>query len=268
MSQEPVGFNLPPASATTTPLEQPRRRGLPIWLMVVLGIVGLLVLGCGALLLIGSNPAVQQANATSQAATAEASAAQLAADEELIVDAEQIIDETFDSADSIDITPGEGSSAKVENGVYEAVLSEQSFRSVFLDEPLGDFAAEVECVVTEGGSDGSCGIIYGVNEVDGQDDNDQHFFFVSGGGYGVQTSEGGSDKNFENGNRAVNAEAGALNLLRVIREGSEVRLYVNDTLVDRFESTQLPEGGVGFAASADDGDATVQIDNFRIWELE
>jgi len=53
----------------------------------------------------------------------------------------------------------------------------------------------------------------------------------------------------------------------VVREGSEVRLYVNDVLVDRFENIKLAEGGVGFAASADDGAAVVELDNFRIWAI-
>ncbi|NJN18936.1 MAG: hypothetical protein HC822_23105 [Oscillochloris sp.] len=154
------------------------------------------------------------------------------------------------------------------DGTYQATLSELSFRSVFLDEPLGDLAAEVDCVTLEGGSDASCGIIFGVNETGDPNENDQHFFFVKGNQYGMQTTEGGNDSSWAKSHRAVNGTAGSTNLLRVIRQGSEVRLYVNDILVDRFELSGLASGGVGFATSADENNAVVRIDNFRIWDLE
>jgi hypothetical protein len=227
-----------------------------------------MVVGCVALIAIGTNPAVQSAGATAQAVTAEASAAQLAADEELIVNAEQLIDEPFEDPDAIDITPDEGSTASISDGVYEISLEENNSRSTYLDEPITDFASEVECAVIDGGSNGACGIVFGVND-DGDDENpDEHYFFVSDGKYGMTSVEGGNENSWSKGHSAVKDEEGEMNLLRVVREGPEIRLYINDVLVDRFESTQLPEGGVGFAASAEDGGATVQLDNFRIWQFD
>lgn len=265
MSQEPAGFTLPPADLSAPP--PAKKRGMPVWLIIVLAIVGLLLLGCLAIGALGAGLVLQSANPTAQAATAEASQMQLTADEELIVNGELLVEEPFDSADSIDVSPGDGSTATVEGGMYEASLTEQSFRSVYLNEPLTDFASEVECTVVSGGSEGACGIIFGVNETDDPNNNDQHFFFVSGGNYGMQTVNGGSNSSWSRSNGAVKSAEGEINLLRVLRQGSEVRLYVNDTLVDRFELTDLPEGGVGFAVRADEGDATLRLDNFRIWSI-
>ncbi|NJN18937.1 MAG: hypothetical protein HC822_23110 [Oscillochloris sp.] len=91
MSQEPAGFTLPSGDFGTPP--PPQKRGIPVWLMILLGVVLLLVLGCGALVALGVGFVAEQNDPVAQTATATASDAQLRADEDLIVNAELVIEE-------------------------------------------------------------------------------------------------------------------------------------------------------------------------------
>jgi hypothetical protein len=267
--QQQSPFSLPqgvPTAPVMAPPQPARKRNT---LLIVLGVIGgllaLCVVGFIGLAILGSTPQAQQASTDRK--TAEALPTTAAdADAALLEKAVTVFDEEFSSApDGLDLTPGEGTSAKVEKGVYVATLEEGGYRSVYSKREITDFISELECEALSGDDNGRCGIVYAVNEKGEDKDNDEYYFFVSGDEYGVSTTIEGDESSFSNAHDAVKSEG--VNHLKVIRVGGEARLFVNDTLVDTVKDDKLKSGGVGFAVSAPGGDAEVSVDNWKVWRL-
>lgn len=257
-------FTIPSGVPTAPP---PRKRNT---LLIVLGVLGglllLCIIGSVALVAIGSSPQAQQASNDRKTAEAATAVALEDSDVALLAKADSIFDEEFASTpDGLDLTPGEGTSAKVEDGAYIATLEEGGYRSVYSKREMTDFISEVDCKVVDGGDNGRCGIVFAVNEKGEDKDNDEYFFFVSGNEFGMSTTFEGSDTSYSRSNDAVKTEG--TNRLKVIRVDGEARLYVNDKLVDTVKDDKLPSGGVGFAVSAAGGDAELSVDNWKVWKL-
>jgi hypothetical protein len=62
---------------------------------------------------------------------------------------------------------------------------------------------------------------------------------------------------------------GAPNRLRVIKRGDEIRLYLNDTLLDTLSDATYPTGKVGVSTNSyiESGPAEIWFDNFSVWQL-
>ena len=261
-------FDLPPTPTVPLQPQQPKRR-FPVWLIVVLSIVGLMIFACVGLYLLGSSPQVQQAareRQTATAATATADAQQVA---DLTASAKTVFEETFDNNDAgINLSPNDMGQASISNGAYTFTYITDARRSVYVKETLTNFIAEVECSVIKGAKDGFCGIVFDVQETDSKAGKTDHYwFFVHNGKYGIETRKGNSDKSFEKSNSAVKSGDSAINRLKVIRVNNDTRYYVNDVLVDRIPDSTLKEGGYGFQTGADTKGVQVQVDNLKVQEL-
>lgn len=261
-------FQIP--STPTVPLqpEKPKRR-MPVWLIVVLCVIGLPILACIGLAVLGSLPQVQQAardQATSVAATATVDAQEVAT---LSKSAKTFFEETFDSdAGNIDTDPNEMGQASIKNGVYTFTYITKGQYTVYSSKPVTNFIAEVECSVIRGNKDGLCGIVFALNVTDKEKEKSDHYwFYVQNGKYGVETNKGNSKKSFEKSNDAIKSGDNTINRLKVIRVNNDTRYYVNDVLVDRITDDTLTTGGFGFQTGAEKSGVQVQVDNFKVSKL-
>lgn len=267
--QQPSPYQLPPQYPGYNPVPQPRKR---TWLWITLGAIGglamLCVLGVAALFIIGNSPAAQQAANEKATAVAATSVALSGEEQGLLDSSKEIFNESFDNNDAgFDASPSDGSTVAIGDGVYQATFSDTAYRSVYSQRELDSFISEVDCKVVSG--DGSCGIIFGVHEIDGKTDNDEIFFFVSGNSYGVRTRVDGSDTSKKFSNSAIKDSEGAVNHLRVVRVDDEARLYINDQLIDRIQVTdeKLKSGSVGFSVGSNDTKAVVEVDNWKVYQI-
>jgi hypothetical protein len=224
-----------------------------------------------ALVAIGTSPAAQQAGKEKQTAEAATTVAERQDADALEKKATQVFDEKFDNNDSgVSVEPSDGTKATIEGGVYKATLDDGGFRSVYSKRELQDFIVEVECKTLVGGDSGECGVVFNVKEIDGQKDNDENYFYVKGGKYGVYTSIGGktSGLNTEKSHEAI--KSGDTNIVKLVHIDGEARLYVNDVLIEKIPDAdlKLKGGGVGFAVSASGGDAVVQVDNWKLLRFQ
>jgi hypothetical protein len=261
-------FDLPPAPTVPLQPQQPKRR-FPIWLIVLLGIIGFIIFACVGLYLLGSSPQVQQALREQETATVATATADAQEVEQLTSSAKTTFEETFDNNDAgINLSPNDMGQASISDGVYTFTYITDARRSVYVKESLTNFIAEVECSVIKGSKDGFCGIVFDVQETESKDSKTDHYwFFVHNGKYGIETRKGSSNKSFEKSNSAVKSGDSAINRLKVIRVNNDTRYYVNDVLVDRITDSTLKEGGYGFQTGADEKGVQVQVDNLKVQEL-
>jgi hypothetical protein len=329
------------AEAFTVPSganEPPKRSGCPIWLIVILSVLGLCVIMAGAgifaLTMFGQRVVTEM---ESGLATIQVDPTLMAALEEVATPDALTTPEplptlgalpTIASAATIDpaATPGRsGSAAAVQTSIAatveaalgvgeelvataEAELIFASAREIFRDEfvdnrnnwftgvfreierntledgvfkvswfadgfsyelyevrTLTNFIAEVDCLVVQGGPDGSCGLIFGQN-------NDVGFYeFEAFEDYYRITvyAADAEPRLLLEGDPAGIITPGEPFRLQIIRRGDELRAAINGVLLGTVNDATFPTGRIGLSTNSylEEGGVEIWFDNVAIWEL-
>ncbi len=155
---------------------------------------------------------------------------------------------------------------KIEDGVFKVQWTARGTSyELYEVRKFTNFIAEVDCLVYQGGGDGSCSLIFdqetdvGFYKYEIFDDY-YRLFIVMASGDPVTLSEG---------DPAGIVNAGGVNRLRVIRQGAQIRIFLNETLLDTLNDTTYQGGKIGVSTNcySDAGGVEVWFDNFSIWEL-
>ena len=204
---------------------------------------------------------------TAQAATAEILAA-TAESEQLFSGAREIFKDEFVDNRNAWFTGvfQEIETDKIEDGVFKVIWAgADSSYELYEVRDLTNFIAEVDCLVVTGGTDGSCGLVFGQKTDVGfykfELFDDYYRLFV------VQAE--GDPPVLAEGNPEGIVRPGEVNRLRVVKQGDRIRLYLNAVQLADVSDSTFPTGKVGVSTNSylEQGGVEVHIDNFVIWEL-
>jgi len=155
----------------------------------------------------------------------------------------------------------------IEDGVFKVSWSgADSSYELYEVRDLTNFIAEVDCLVVAGGTDGSCGLVFGQKTEVGfykfELFEDYYRLFV------VQAE--GDPPVLAEGNPEGIVRPGEVNRLRVVKQGERIRLYVNGVQLADVSDSTFPTGKVGITTNSylEAGGVEVHFDNFIIWELQ
>jgi len=153
------------------------------------------------------------------------------------------------------------------NGEYCILIKSTNFTAWEWYEPFrtDQFVAEVSCYLT-GAEDASCGLGFGPDgdnlywyEVSPSDQT-LALFLLEGGAWQEKLLDWTTSKSID---------PDGANYLSMERVSGVVSLYVNGVLVGQVNSDRFPTGRLGIGGSTyDQGNATVCLDNLRVWRLE
>ncbi len=154
----------------------------------------------------------------------------------------------------------------IENGTMRVAWDgEGSSYEVYEGQRFTNFVAEVECAVVQGVGQASCGIIVTANQAEGAYEyevlNDLYRL-------GFYSQQGETLRVPLSGDPASSVKTTGINRLRLEHEAPEMRLYLNDQLLDSTSAIALGSSNVGISTNsyAADG-AEIIINSFRIWAL-
>lgn len=153
------------------------------------------------------------------------------------------------------------------DGEYCILIKSDNFTAWEWYEPFrtDEFVAEVACDLS-GAEDATCGLGFG------PDGDNIYWYEVSPSDqtFALFLLEDGSwQDNLVDWTVSRNIDPGGRNYVSMERVEGVVSLYVNSVLVGQVESDRFPQGRVGIGGSTyDEGNATVCLDNLRVWRLE
>lgn len=130
---------------------------------------------------------------------------------------------------------------------------------------IANFVADVDCLIHQGGTDGSCGLVF-------DQDKDVGFYkfevFDDYYRLSIIPNEGDPIALVE-GDPAGIVKPGDVNNLRVFRRGDEIRIFLNGTLLNTLHDSTYQTGKIGVSTNSYSESDPVEIwfDNFTIWEI-
>jgi hypothetical protein len=130
---------------------------------------------------------------------------------------------------------------------------------------LTNFVTEVDCLIVQGGPDGSCGLIFGQRPDEGFFE-----FEVFEDYYRVTLYQfGGEPLTLIEGDPTGIITPGETFRLQIIRRDSEIRAAINNILVGTANNDTFPTGKIGISTNSylDEGGVEIWFDNFTIWQL-
>lgn len=135
----------------------------------------------------------------------------------------------------------------------------------WVERELTNFIADTDCIVQQGGTDGSCGLVFSLQEGTGFYSFDVYPDYYSL----VSVPADGDTIVLAEGDPAAFYRAGDWNRLRVIKQGPRIRAYLNNILLADVSDERFPTGRVGISSGSfnEAGGVEVWLDNFVIWEL-
>lgn len=153
----------------------------------------------------------------------------------------------------------------IEDGVFKVIWAgEGTSYELYEVRELTSFIAEVDCLVRQGGGDGSCSLVFGAQEDGGLYkfelfDDYYRLYVVQAEGDPVLLLEGSPEGI---------VRPGEPNRLRVVRRGDDIAGYVNGVPVGEAADLTYLTGKVGVSTNSyAEGGVEIWFDNFVIWEL-
>ena len=261
---------------------------------IIIGIIGTLVLLCGAFMLfvnwsnsdsgqaamneVGTKQAIESATANAQstldaAAAANASGtatAAMAGIDARIQNAQVIFEDGLDEGSPFITKNMDGGDLSYEDGVAKIYFAFGGFDYLKIDKDVTDFIAEADCAPY--GEGVFCGFAYGINE---SGKFPKYYASVISGSYKCgffdHAADLPSDKYFNC--NYPQSTTGKLQHLRLEKFGSNFRFYVNGELLDErvLENQDYLSGSVGLYYGRAGGENSelndIYIDNFKVWEI-
>ncbi|NTU83463.1 MAG: DUF1080 domain-containing protein [Chloroflexales bacterium] len=155
---------------------------------------------------------------------------------------------------------------KIEDGVFKVIWSGRG--STYEEYQLRDFTnfvAELDCKAQQGGVDAGCGIVFGE-----ETDVGYYKFNVYEDYYSlfVVPSDDAAPALLE-GDPSDIVNVGDWNRLRVVKQGDQISIYLNDVPLGSVSDSTYTSGKIGVATSSytEEGGVEVWFDNFTLWEL-
>lgn len=181
--------------------------------------------------------------------------------------------EPFDVAGSWIVGEDADASGLIQDGSYEITINSISDTFwVTAGKDFSDGVYEVEATPLEGALDNGYGMIFRVDE----DDGDFYLFKISSDGYGYigrcqnacqETQVFVSNDWFPSPN--IIEGFGVTNKLRVSAVGPDMTFYVNDVEVGQIRDDELKRGDIGLIAETfAPGGVRVAYDNFKVTPIE
>ncbi len=153
------------------------------------------------------------------------------------------------------------------DGEYCMLIKSDNFTAWEWYEPFrtDEFVADVSCYL-DGAEDASCGLGFG------PDGDNIYWYEISPSDqtFALFLLEDGSwQESLIEWTVSRNISPSGVNYLSMERVQGVVFLYVNGVLIGQVDSDRFPEGRVGLGGSTySEGNATVCLDNLRVWRLE
>jgi hypothetical protein len=153
------------------------------------------------------------------------------------------------------------------DGEYCILIKSDNFTAWEWYEPFttDEFVAEVACTA-EGEEYPTCGLGFG------PDGDNLYWFEVSAADQTFALfllEEDEWQDNLIEWTESYTIDPVRVNYLRLERVRGNISLYINSVLVAEADGTRFPTGRVGIGGSTyDEGNATVCLDNLRVWRLE
>ncbi len=154
----------------------------------------------------------------------------------------------------------------IEDGVFKVLWTGRGTSYELYElSSFTDFISEVDCQISRGGANGSCGLIFGEQRNVGFY---KFEFFIDYYRLSTITNEG-EPVVLAEGDPGRLTRIGERNRLRVIRQGDRIRLFVNGALAADLRDTTFGSGRVGVSTACyrEEGGVEVHFDNFGIWSL-
>lgn len=155
---------------------------------------------------------------------------------------------------------------RIEDGVFKVIWAgEGTSYELWEVRELTNFIAEVDCLVVQGGGDGSCALVFGTQ-------GDRGFYkyelFEDYYRLFVVPTEGDPQILLE-GDPTGLVRPGEANRLRVIRRGDEIAIAVNSAPLGETSDLTYLIGKVGVSTNSynEAGGVEIWFDNFVVWEL-
>lgn len=155
---------------------------------------------------------------------------------------------------------------KIEGGVFKVIwAADGSSYELYEPREFTNFIAEVDCLIYQGGVDGSCGLIFSQKNDIGfykyEVFEDYYRLFV--------VQQEGDPPVLAEGSPEGIIKPGEPNKLRVIKQGDAIRIYLNEVLLDSVSDATYPSGKVGVSTNSylKEGGVEVWFDNFTLWQL-
>jgi tetratricopeptide (TPR) repeat protein/Tol biopolymer transport system component len=156
---------------------------------------------------------------------------------------------------------------KYENGRYHiSVNASELFIWSTAGQDLADFMAEIEATQISGPNDNGYGLLFRFQD-------EQHFyrFDISGDGFYLLSKRSGNQwVTLVDWTESPFIHKGqATNRLKVICQGSQISLYVNDHHLTDFSDVSYSHGDIGlFAGTLSQGGTHISFDNLKVWAPE
>ena len=153
------------------------------------------------------------------------------------------------------------------NGEYCILIKSTDFTAWEWYEPFrtDQFIAEVSCYIT-GAEDASCGLGFG------PDGDNEYWFEVSPSDQTIALfllENGTWQEKLIDWTTSKSIDPDGTNYLSMERVSGVVSLYVNGVLAGQINSDRFPTGRIGIGGSTyNQGNATICLDNLRVWRLE
>jgi len=155
---------------------------------------------------------------------------------------------------------------KIEGGVFKVIWSGNGTSYELYElRQMTNFIAQVDCQVSQGGTDGSCSLVF-----DQKNDVGFYKFEVFDDYYRLFiVHPQGDPTTLAEGDPAGIVNAGGINHLRVIKQGEQIRIFLNEALLNTVSDSTYQSGKIGISTNSynKSGGVEVWFDNFGIWEL-
>jgi len=154
------------------------------------------------------------------------------------------------------------------DGEYHILIKKYNWVSWAPNQNAGqfaDFTLEIDARLVSGPNQSRYGVIFRL-----QDDVNFYHFLVSGDGYyRVGTRTNGMWTELQGWTKSDFIETGnSTNHLKVICEGSQIKVYVNDYHLATVTDNSFTEGGVGMIVETTEPNTLVAFDNIRAYSLD
>lgn len=156
-----------------------------------------------------------------------------------------------------------------QDGKYHLNVNQyDSYRAVSFGQNYNNSILEVEATQEAGPNDNYYGVIF--RKLDW---NNYYLFSISGDGYYCMSKYQNNTWTPSSWNWRKSSAihtGNATNLIRVVSDGNEFSLYVNDIGVGNYNDSSFSSGMIGLTAGTlyTPGAATIGYDNLRIWEIK
>lgn len=155
---------------------------------------------------------------------------------------------------------------RIEDGVFKVIWAgEGTSYELWEVRELTNFIAEVDCLVVQGGGDGSCALVFGT-----QDDRGFYKYELFEDYYRLfVVPPEGDPQILAEGDPTGLVRPGEAKRLRVIRRGDEIAIALNGAPLAEASDLTYLIGKVGVSTNSynEAGGVEIWFDNFVIWEL-